>query len=98
MSVTAFFAATGLVLLALLFVADATTTSVVVAAQPKSKTVASIASPGRDEMLSRLAGYGQKLPDRFSVRGANNNPSKIAGAHAPTGPRFRFWLLMAFPL
>jgi|KBSSwiStaDraftv2_1062776.scaffolds.fasta_scaffold1017297_3 hypothetical protein len=69
MSVTAFFAATGLVLLALLFVADATTTSVVVAAQPKSKTVASIASPGRDEMLSRLAGYGQKLPDRFSVRG-----------------------------
>ena len=69
MPVLAFFAAAGLVLLALLLVADATTSSVVVAAQPESKTVANIASPTRDEMLRRLTGYGQKLTDRFSIRG-----------------------------
>jgi hypothetical protein len=69
MAVIAFFATAGLVLLALLFVADATTSSVVAAAQPETKTVANIASPSRDEMLRRLTGYGQKLPDRFSIRG-----------------------------
>ena len=69
MPVIAFFAAAGLVLLALLFLADATTSPVVVAAQPKSKTVANIASPSCDEMLRRLTGYGQNLPDRLSIRG-----------------------------
>ena len=69
MPVLAFFAAAGLVLLALLFIADTTTSQVVVAAQPNSKPVAYIASPSRDEMLSRLTGYGQNLPDRFSIRG-----------------------------
>jgi len=69
MPVFAFFAAAGLILLALLFVADATTSQVVVAAEPKSKNVANIASPSRDEMLRRLTSYGQILPDRFSTRG-----------------------------
>ena len=73
-----FFAAAGLVLLALLFVADATTSQVVVAAQPKSKTVANDASPSRDEMLRRLTGYGQNVPDRSSIsgqyRGAEKHP------------------------
>jgi hypothetical protein len=69
MPVFAFFAATGLVLFALLFIADATTSPVVVATQPEPKTVANIAPPGRDEMLRRLTGYGKNLPDRFSTTG-----------------------------
>jgi hypothetical protein len=107
--VLAFFAAAGLALLALLYVAEATlekgvtpivtssrvglpeqkrpetvhvlttpaapepdmTSQSVLAAQPKSKTkaLANTASPSRDEMLRRLSGYGQNLPDRFSIRG-----------------------------
>jgi len=106
---SAFFAAAGLALLALLYVAEATlekgvtpivtssrvglpeqkrpetvhvlttpaapepdmTSQSVLAAQPKSKTKAleNTASPSRDEMLRRLSGYGQNLPDRFSIRG-----------------------------
>jgi hypothetical protein len=107
--VLAFFAAAGLALLALLYVAEATlekgvtpivtssrvglpeqkrpetvhvlttpaapepdlTSQSVLAAQPKSKTKAleNTASPSRDEMLRRLSGYEQNLPDRFSIRG-----------------------------
>lgn len=69
MPVIGFFAAAGLVLLALLFVADATTSQGIAVVQPKSKTVANIASPDREEMLRRLTGYGQNLPDRHSIRG-----------------------------
>ena len=41
----------------------------VLAAQPRSKTKANTASPSHEEMLRRLSGYGQNLPDRFTIRG-----------------------------
>ena len=107
MPVLAFFAAAGLALLALLYVAAATlekdvtpivtssrvglpeqkrpepvqvlttppapepdmTSQSVLAAQPKSKTKTPANTPSHDEMLRRLNGYGQNLPDRFSIRG-----------------------------
>jgi len=33
------------------------------------KALENTASPSRDEMLRRLSGYEQNLPDRFSIRG-----------------------------